>query len=67
TRVGGFWHLATDWTEYAEQINEVVGGCPRWTGGIIEHPELRPVTRYERRGMAAGRESTDLLFERIDG
>ncbi len=67
TRVGGFWHLATDWAEYAEQINEVVGGCARWVGGRITRPAARPVTRYERRGMAAGRESTDLWFERIDG
>lgn len=67
TRVTGFWHLATDWAEYADQMDEVVGGCARWVGGRITRPAARPVTRYERRGMAAGRESTDLLFERIAG
>ncbi len=66
TRVGGFWHLATDWLEYAEQIDEVVGGCSRWAGGTIARPSNRPETKYERRGKAAGRASTDLWFERID-
>jgi tRNA (guanine-N7-)-methyltransferase len=63
--IGGFWHLATDWPEYATAIAEAVQHSPRWSGGAIERPEWRPLTRYERRGLAAGRESIDLWFERV--
>lgn len=52
--VGGFWHLATDWPEYADAIEEGVAACPAWSGGRIPRPDSRPQTRYERRGLAAG-------------
>jgi len=66
TRLGGFWHLATDWVEYAEHINDTVGACSEWRGGIVGKPHDRPTTKYERRGIAAGRTATDLWFERIN-
>jgi tRNA (guanine-N7-)-methyltransferase len=63
--IGGFWHLATDWPEYAIAIVEAVEQCPQWSGGVIARPEWRPLTRYERRGLGAGREPIDLWFERV--
>lgn len=65
-RQGGFWHLATDWAEYADSIVEAIGSCPGWRGGPIPRPPDRPSTRYERRGRAAGRDAIDLWFERTD-
>lgn len=64
---GGIFRLATDWAPYAEQMlavcsaqrslrNAHVGWAPR--------PEFRPQTRFERRGLAAGREIFDLEFVR---
>jgi tRNA (guanine-N7-)-methyltransferase len=64
--VGGFWHLATDWPDYAVAIEECVAASEVWRGGVIRRPAWRPVTRYERRGRAAGREPIDLWFERVD-
>ena len=64
--VGGSWHLATDWPDYAVAIEECVAASRVWSGGIISRPAWRPVTRYERRGLAAGRDSIDLWFERIN-
>ena len=64
--VGGFWHLATDWPDYAVAIEESVAAAGVWNGGVIARPEWRPLTRYERRGLAAGREPIDLWFERVD-
>ncbi len=64
--VGGFWHLATDWPDYAVAIEECVAAAGVWSGGVISRPAWRPVTRYERRGLAAGRDSIDLWFERIN-
>ena len=31
-------------------------------GGVIDRPEWRPVTRYEQRGVEAGRHPTDLWY-----
>ena len=61
------WRLATDWADYAAQMEEVLdeeprlenvhdGPAPRW-------PD-RPLTRFERRGLEAGRAVTDLEYRR---
>lgn len=63
--VGGFWHIATDWIEYAEQVESALASTGAWHGGRIARPVWRPETRYERRGRAAGREPIDLWFERV--
>ena len=36
----------------------------RSTGGVVERWEERPVTKFERKGVAAGREITDLAYRR---
>ncbi len=59
---GGWWHLATDWDEYAHAMSECFAADPRWTGGPVPRPEDRPVTRYERRALRDGRTITDLLY-----
>lgn len=64
---GGLWRLATDWPEYAEQMAEVLdaepllenvydGPAPRW--------DERPLTRFERRGIRAGRPISDFAYRR---
>lgn len=67
TRVapGGFWHLATDCPDYASAMEDAIMHVRLWAGGVIARPESRPRTRYERRGLAAGREPIDLWFERV--
>lgn len=64
TRQGGWWQLATDWAEYAQQAIETISASGQWVGGVAQRPSWRPVTRYERRGLAAGRVITDLHFTR---
>ncbi len=62
---GGTWRLATDWAEYADHVREVLAGEPRLTGpGEVPRWEARPVTRYEARGLAAGRGIVDLAYHR---
>jgi tRNA (guanine-N7-)-methyltransferase len=62
-RPRGRLHVATDWASYAEQVLDVVGASPdlevvsRDRGG-------RPLTRFERRGIAAGRAITDVVAVR---
>lgn len=60
---GGYWHLATDWAEYATQMQAVFDADARWHGGVIDRPVGRPVTHYERRALREGRSITDLRYE----
>ena len=63
-RAGGFLHLATDIVDYAESMLAVCDAEARLTGGVIERPDWRPLTRFEQRGLDAGRQPTDLLYTR---
>lgn len=64
-RPGAFWHLATDWAEYAEQMQQVLDAHPMWSGGVIERPASRPVTRFESIALEHGRSITDLQYMRM--
>jgi tRNA (guanine-N7-)-methyltransferase len=69
-RTGGFFHFATDWQDYADQAHAVLAAHPQWTllraGEGVEYaqPHDRPRTRFEQRGIDAGREITDLVAVR---
>jgi len=63
-RIGGQIHLATDIADYAESMREVCNGEERLTGGVIERPHWRPLTRFEQRGLDEGRSPIDLLYTR---
>lgn len=65
--LGGTLHCATDWEPYAEQMLAVVDADPGLTNphhGYAPRPEHRPVTRFERRGLAAGRAVRDVVATR---
>lgn len=62
--IGGGLHLATDIADYATQMQQVCDAEPRLTGGIIERPDERPLTRFEQRGLDEGRPPTDLMYRR---
>ncbi|MDT9594295.1 tRNA (guanosine(46)-N7)-methyltransferase TrmB [Nocardioides zeae] len=63
-RPGGTWRLATDWAEYAEQMQEVLDAEPALDGGAVERWAERPVTKFERKGVAVDRVITDLRYVR---
>lgn len=63
-RPGGRWRLATDWEEYADTMVGVLDAEPLLDGGRVERWDERPVTRFERRGLAAGRSITELCYRR---
>ena len=64
---GATWRLATDWADYAEQMREVLDAEPSLSGGVTARWDERPVTRFERKGLAAGRAITDLAYTREEG
>ena len=61
---GGRWRLATDWADYADQMRAVLDAEPLLAGGPVERWDERPVTRFERKGLEAGREIVDLVYTR---
>lgn len=63
-RPGGLWRLATDWAEYADRMRAVLDAQPALEGGPTERWSDRPVTKFERKGLTAGREITDLTYRR---
>ena len=62
---GATWRLATDWADYAEQMLEVLDAEPRLEGGVVERWAERPVTKFERKGLAKDRTITDLAYRRV--
>lgn len=60
---GGYWHLATDWADYAQAMLRLFAADARWTGGVVDRPATRPTTGYERRAITEGRDITDLVFQ----
>jgi tRNA (guanine-N7-)-methyltransferase len=63
----GVLRMATDWEAYALQMLAVLNNEPKLRNrhsGWAPRPEFRPRTRFERRGLADGREIFDLEFER---
>jgi len=59
---GGVWRLATDWADYAEQMREVLDAEPLLEGGVVPRWDDRPVTKFERKGLRAGRDITDFAY-----
>ena len=60
---GGYLHAATDWPDYAEQIERVLGAEPLLES-IAPGSRSRPPTKFERRGLRLGHRVRDLLFRR---
>ena len=58
----GFIHIATDWVPYAIAIQEVFSNSDLFTGGVIEKPEWRPVTRFEDQGIDKDHAVNDMYY-----
>ncbi len=69
-KLGGVFHMATDWEAYAEHMLEVMSSIEGYrnqstTGDYVPRPETRPVTKFEQRGHRLGHGVWDLMFERV--
>ena len=62
---GGFIHIATDWVPYAISIQEVFAASTLFTGGVMDKPEWRPVTRFEGQGIDKDHAVTDMLYKKV--
>ena len=71
-KIGGTFHMATDWENYAEHMMDVMeaaegftnrSGARNFTDG---RPAHRPVTKFERRGQKLGHGVWDLIYQKVD-
>ena len=69
-KIGGVFHMATDWENYAECMLEDMSTAPGYknlseTNDYIPRPDSRPLTKFEQRGHRLGHGVWDLQFERV--
>ena len=67
----GALHIATDWANYAEHIDAVLGqselfSCDERREHDGENPLDRPSTKFERRGLRKGHRIVDWRFVKVD-
>ena len=70
-KVGGVFHMATDWEHYAQHMMSVMNESEGFenTAGkdqFLPRPEHRPLTKFEQRGQRLGHGVWDLIFKKIN-
>ena len=64
---GGYFHCATDWEEYGEQMLAVLSAEPlleNTAAAFAPRPDYRPLTKFEQRGLRLGHGVWDVIFRR---
>ncbi|REL25923.1 tRNA (guanosine(46)-N7)-methyltransferase TrmB [Thalassotalea euphylliae] len=69
-KVGGVFHMATDWENYAECMLEDMQSAPGFenlsaTNDYVPRPDSRPLTKFENRGQRLGHGVWDLQFKKL--
>ena len=58
----GKLHIATDWKNYAEWIEEVMAETPNFSKLPNDTSHQRPTTKFERRGLKLGHGVWDMIY-----
>ena len=66
----GYFHAATDWAQYAEDMLIVLDHMPEFCnvagqGQFLPRPDFRPLTKFEQRGINEGRAIFDVLYQKL--
>ncbi|REL30377.1 tRNA (guanosine(46)-N7)-methyltransferase TrmB [Thalassotalea euphylliae] len=69
-KVGGVFHMATDWENYAECMLEDMQSAPGYenlsaTNDYVPRPDNRPLTKFENRGQRLGHGVWDIQFKKL--
>ena len=69
-KIGGLFHAATDWDDYARHIQDVMEAADGFSnragsGTFHPRPSDRPLTKFEQRGLRRGHKVRDLLYDRV--
>ncbi len=68
-RPAGYFHLATDWEDYARHMRAVLDAMPEYAntsgpGNFAPRPDQRTISRFERRGDRLGHNHWDLTYRK---
>ena len=61
----GFIHIATDWQPYADWIKARFDANPKFSGGIVNRPSWRVLSKFEGQGLKKGHVVTDFRYEKL--
>jgi len=69
-KVGGVFHMATDWEDYAKHMMRVMNESEFFentagTDQYLPRPDYRPLTKFEQRGQRLGHGVWDLIFKKV--
>jgi tRNA (guanine-N7-)-methyltransferase len=62
---GGEIRIATDWLNYAEEIERNFAASESFTGGRTVRPDWRPITKFEGKGISKEHVVTDFSYSKI--
>jgi tRNA (guanine-N7-)-methyltransferase len=61
-KTNGKLHIATDWKNYAEWIEDIMGQSAHFTRQAQNTPHNRPMTKFEKRGLDLGHGVWDMIY-----
>jgi len=67
-KAGAILHVATDWEDYAQHALAVLSAEPlleNTVPGFAPRPLVRPLTKFEGRGLKLGHRVWDIVFRRL--
>lgn len=59
----GYLYIVTDWADYSDHIRAVMKDVPAFR--LEEEPDWRPVTAFEKKGIAKGHAIHSFLFRKV--
>ena len=59
---GGFIHIATDWQPYADWIKVRFDNSGSFSGGVVDRPSWRVLSKFEGQGLRKGHQVTDFKY-----
>ena len=59
---GGFIYIATDWQPYADWIKVRFDKSDSFSGGVVDRPNWRVLSKFEGQGLRKGHQVTDFKY-----
>ena len=59
---GGYIHIATDWQPYADWIKVRFDNSDSFSGGVVDRPSWRVLSKFEGQGLRKGHQVTDFKY-----
>ena len=59
---GGYIHIATDWQPYSDWIKVRFDKSDSFSGGVVDRPSWRVLSKFEGQGLRKGHQVTDFKY-----